>query len=59
MSNGIDTKEAVELREKFKMAFEDPDFTLNPPALYEWMSRLVKGFPLITNLLKSKKSCWS
>lgn len=45
MSNGMDTKEAKELREKFKMAFEDPDFTLNPPALDEWMSRRVKGLP--------------
>lgn len=44
-SNGMDAKEAKELRERFKITFEDPAFSLNPPALDEWMSRRVKSLP--------------
>ena len=45
MSNGMDSKEAKDLRERFKIAFEHPEFNLNPPALDEWMSRRVKALP--------------
>lgn len=44
-SNGMDAKEAKELRERFNINFEDPAFSLNPPALDEWMSRRVKNLP--------------
>lgn len=45
MSNGMEAKEVKELRERFRITFEDPAFTLNPPALDEWMSRRVKNLP--------------
>lgn len=43
MVDGVGAKEAKDLRERFKVVFEDEKFSLNPPALDEWMARRVKS----------------
>lgn len=55
MNLGMAGQEYKDLREAFKIKFEDESFPLSPPALDEWMLRWVKSLTNSKSVLAQEK----